>query len=129
MVYHYTRRQGRGPSPGTDWGKWNWELKEHCMTQRRYVDETCWFDVFERPYFDGKLNRHFGPIELSSLSAASVIVGPEAQVEIRGKRGGKPVVVRLGSKKLVPDFKKILKGMKIESACLRRTVAKPDKDK
>ncbi len=95
--------------------------KEFFMPRRRYVDKTCWFDLFDKPYFAGKLRRNFGPVELSGFSAASAVVGPDAVVEIHGHRTGKQAVVRLEPRRVIADLDAVLRGMKIHSAKIHRS--------
>lgn len=86
----------------------------------RKMDRNCWFDTFESDHFLGKMRRHFGPVELESFSAGSVIVGPGARVVLMGTRRGCEVTVMLDPKRLVADLRASMRGIKIQRAVVSR---------
>src|SRR5271155_4111639 len=61
---------------------------EHRKSAARRVAKLsggCWVDLFEGPWFTGKLRRLYGPAEIHKAAiqdflAGSMIVGPEAKV-------------------------------------------------
>jgi hypothetical protein len=71
--------------------------------------------MFESPGFSGRMRRVFGPLQLKSISAGSVIVGPEAVVEIHSQSKGRPEKLHLESNRLVTDLVAVLKGAKMGS--------------
>lgn len=82
----------------------------------RILEKQCWMDVFESNHFTGRMRRIYGPVQFKSISAGSVIVGPEARVEVYGRSNGQPFKMRLEPKRLVVDLAAVLKGAKIGSA-------------
>jgi hypothetical protein len=86
--------------------------------------KDCWVDVFESTFFMGRMKRVFGPVRLKQVTAASIIVGPKAHLELQVKKNGKPVNLSFEPKKLVPDVAASLSGAQLLSAsvsCSRRT--------
>lgn len=80
---------------------------------------ACWVDVFESDYFEGRMHRLFGPLDLGELRAGSVIVGPKSALELSIRKGGKDSVVTLSAKKLVPDLAKSIAGAAVRGAKVR----------
>lgn len=81
----------------------------------RYNQKRCWVDVYDGPFFKGKLRRLFGPVHIKALGG-SVVVGPGARVELRGLRGKADFVMRLEPNRIVADFAKITRGGVISQA-------------
>jgi hypothetical protein len=82
----------------------------------RKSGRDCWVDVYDTTYFGGKLRRYFGPIELRRLTGGSVIVGPQAKLQVIARRGQKPVLIDLKPNKIIPDLAASLRGAEIQSA-------------
>lgn len=70
----------------------------------------CWVDIFESDYFMGRMQRLFGPMDLTRLQAKSVIVGPRTTLELSVRQGGKQSVVMIQPKKVVPVLAKSVVG-------------------
>ncbi|MDP9174068.1 MAG: hypothetical protein M3O30_09415 [Planctomycetota bacterium] len=79
------------------------------------VAKHRWVDVFETTYFAGRMRRILGPVQLKSISAGSMIVGPEVRVELYGLSKGQPFKLILGPKRIIPDLPAVLHGAKIHS--------------
>lgn len=63
-------------------------------------NEGCWVDVFEKPWFAGKLLRLRGPGRFGPVPrAGSVIVGPNARLIRVGEDPGDPLQPR----QIIPD--------------------------
>lgn len=61
----------------------------------------CWVDIYDAPYFGGRLHRVYGPgVFRRTLRAGSVVVGPKAQIVAAPK--GAPLALR--PKQLVADL-------------------------
>lgn len=86
----------------------------------RLLKHNCWMDVFEECYFGGRMRRLFGPIRIAPLPARSVIVGPQARVEMvaRPVRMKREIVVQLRPKSLVPDLRASVRGATVKSAMI-----------
>ncbi|MGA2581988.1 MAG: hypothetical protein ABSG31_01830 [Tepidisphaeraceae bacterium] len=84
----------------------------------RFDQKRCWIDVYETPYFQGTLHRHFGPQKMQTLPGGSAIVGPEAHVELQILRGDRPVTVILKPNRIVPDLAKATRGGSIRQVIL-----------
>jgi hypothetical protein len=80
------------------------------------MGKRCWVDLFDSSHFMGRMKRVFGPVEFKSVSARSMIVGPEARVEFFGSSNGRPIKVRLEPNRVVPDLAAKLRGARIRSA-------------
>jgi len=88
-------------------------------TIERTSHKECWLDVFEQSHFGGKMRRYRGPTQVKRLAAASLIVGPGAQVQLQGIRRGKPVMIELQPKHLAPDLAKSTRGAAIQLAIVK----------
>jgi len=86
----------------------------------RILKQQCWMDLFEKCYFGGRMRRLVGPIRVTPVSAASVIVGPQARVQMvaRSGRMKREIVVHLRPKSLVPDLAASLHDATLESAVI-----------
>jgi hypothetical protein len=85
----------------------------------KYDRNRCWVDVYETAHFKGKLRRLFGPVRIKDLGG-SVIVGPEALVEVQGQRGKRPFMMKLEANRVVPDVAKVVRGAAIHEVALKR---------
>jgi hypothetical protein len=100
----------------------NCNQKEFTMSKRgmprneRNLAKRCWVDVFESSYFEGRMRRIFGPVSVKPPARGSLIVGPAAQVQVRGLRSGRPVLIELKPNQIVPDLAGRLRGAAIKSA-------------
>ena len=61
----------------------------------------------------GGMRRLYGPVEFRSISAGSVIIGPEARMEVYGQSQGRPFKMLLKPRRVVVDLAAVLKGAKI----------------
>lgn len=78
----------------------------------------CWVDIFEADHFMGRMRRLVGPRKLRQLHGKSVIVGPRATLLLTVRRGGRDVVVKLASKRVVPDLRAAVRGAAIRRAAV-----------
>jgi hypothetical protein len=86
----------------------------------RLLKMQCWMDVFEECYFGGRMRRLFGPVRITPVLARSVIVGPQARVQMvaRSSRPKREIILRLRPKSLIPDLSATARGAKIKSATI-----------
>lgn len=90
--------------------------KRGMPRNERNLAKRCWVDVFESSYFEGRMRRIFGPVSVKPPARGSLIVGPAAQVQVRGLRSGRPVLIELKPNQIVPDLAGRLRGAAIKSA-------------
>jgi hypothetical protein len=90
--------------------------KSETARNERIRLEQCWVDVFELSYFEGRMRRIFGPVAVRPPARGSLIIGPAAHVQVRGRRSGRPVLIELKPRQLVPDLAGRLRGAAIQSA-------------
>jgi hypothetical protein len=92
---------------------------------RKTAGKDCWLDVYDSSYFDGKLRRYFGPVEISRLAGGSIIVGPQASIRLTARRHGKPIFIELKPNRVIPDLSTTLRGATIDSAKVSRPAHPP----
>ncbi len=96
-------------------------------TLDRFLSRQCWVDFFEGTYFLGRMRRVFGPVDVGEFSAQSMIVGPDARVELQACRDGKAVTLKFHPRRLIPNLCVATNGAKIKSAKVTRADAKKKK--
>jgi hypothetical protein len=86
----------------------------------RIFKMNCWMDVFEQSYFGGKMRRLFGPVRIEPVLARSVIVGPQARVQMiaRHRKADRQIIVQLRPNSLVPHLSASLRGATLKSATI-----------
>jgi hypothetical protein len=85
----------------------------------KFDRKRCWVDVYETAHFKGKLRRLFGPVRLKALGG-SIVIGPEAHVEVQGQRGKRPFMMKLEANRVVPDVAKAVRGGAIHEVVVMR---------
>ncbi len=85
------------------------------MSKVNELLDGCWIDVFEKPWFDGKMKRLHGPGRFGPLDeVGSIIVGPAARVmnvDVPMSQAFKP-------KQLVPEMTMPKTGGKVKGFVL-----------
>jgi hypothetical protein len=97
------------------------EEERSPLRRQAQLSGGCWIDLYEGPWFTGKLRRLYGPVELHTAAIddfrqGSMIVGPEAKVVTKHTH-----TTRLCKpKQLIPDLARFATAGKLEGLEVRR---------